>query len=64
MRLAAKVLVVAPAHRGLQELEWRSLVGEFLRVVGSDLGALELVLDRRVDQEDLGGVAGTREGPV
>ena len=63
MRLAAKVLVVAPAHRGLQALEWRSLVGEFLRVVGSDLGALELVLDRRVDQEDLGGVVGTRQGP-
>ena len=33
-------------------------------MVGGDLGAVELVLGRRVDEEDLGGVACAREGRV
>ena len=62
-----EVLVVAATHGRLQALDRGSLVAQSVGLAGGDLGAVELVLGRGVDEEQLGGFSRARErgvGPV
>ena len=62
-----EVLVVAAPHGGLEAFDRGSLVAQRPGLAGGDLGSVEFVLGRGVDDEQFGGLSSARErgvGPV